>query len=386
MSRLSTRTKTRTAVPSRVTAQAWLAAALCVGLLASGCSFRQRTHDAEAIAGALARLKEAAAVLGSMSVTFRVEDLPDHIEFPASLGTETTYALPVRIDAARSAAQVFALEAVAAPGGARAPATPARLRTEIRSVSQYDDLDITVRRFQTSRVDKRRYAHIDLGEEEPPGRPGVREFVQLGGGPDLLNPAHVLDLLAGVLTGSVKNLGPAILRELDLGSLQATKHATTRYKLRVSTDKTRSELGLDTEQWKPRQSVLDLMAITGDVNDASVWLDDDGALRRFRVRFRQAPARRFLFSTTVDVRLRRGLDTSVAKLFPRVAEPATDDVVSLSNAAAVRDLLTGARAQGVELLRAAEQLAEQFAAKLDPLALVALAQLSAPANPGAPQR
>jgi hypothetical protein len=141
-------------------------------------------------------------------------------------------------------------------------------------------------------------------------------------GSNLVNPAYMLDLLRGALTGSVEKVGVEPVR--------ATR--ATHFKLNISPEKAFENAP------KARQEVmiacLSMMGVTSDIVSSDVWLDDDGLPVRIKVRLKQVIDRRdviqlnvtldlFDFGTPVDIALPKDDDTaevdSVAALGPSIA-------------------------------------------------------------------
>jgi hypothetical protein len=97
----------------------------------------------------------------------------------------------------------------------------------------------------------------------------------------LLHPVHLLQLVAGALTGSVKRVAPE-----PIGG-----EPTSHYKVNLSLDNADRELKLSEKDRDARRAVFTALAVKGDVLPAEVWVDGQGRLRRLQMRLTQRPAR-----------------------------------------------------------------------------------------------
>ena len=108
------------------------------------------------------------------------------------------------------------------------------------------------------------------------------------------HPAVLVDLIAGALTGSIEEVGTEEVNGVD----------TTHYEVNVAVDKAFGDTRRGRYPEDRREQVerlIELLAIDGDVHPADVWLDADGLVRRFSIRFRQEPQTRVEFRMIVSM-------------------------------------------------------------------------------------
>ena len=148
-------------------------------------------------------------------------------------------------------------------------------------VSLTDDRVLYARRKTKSRADKRPWVRLELDRLDDIAKPRLEALIaqQNAGTLAVLSPSLVTDLLAGVLTGSVKQQG-------------VDKEGNRRLTFNVSVDKANRELDLTDDERDDRKRLLRALAITGDIFKASATLRADGSLARLILRFVERPDKR----------------------------------------------------------------------------------------------
>lgn len=254
-------------------------AVLCLAtmaLLAAACGAQQKKEDAERIVSAVERLTQASTAKAELRQSITLERLRDEIRLPGIKEGFTSPAVVAPLDIEFRTRRVMAT----VPG-----ATP-------------DQAAVPVQVFSDTRVFQRQ------ASDAAPG--GGREWTTLdlrtlyddregdiGGhaGSNLINPSYVVDLLAGALTGSIKEVGKVDVRGTP----------TTHYEFNLA-----PETAFEDAPDRRREAVeagLLLMGAIDDVLPAEVWLDDEGLPRRIAVKIRQARDRRTVIRLNVELDL-----------------------------------------------------------------------------------
>jgi hypothetical protein len=164
-------------------------------------------------------------------------------------------------------------------------------------------------------------------------------------GGNLVGPATVVDIVRGVLTGSVKADG----QETIAGA------PTTRYKVNVDLDKAFKHA--PTSQREAFEAVRVLGGMTGVVHPGRVWLDPSGQLRRVELRLRQHFARNVTLELTVDMQL-SALGGPVA-----IALPPKQEVADVGDVSALAAAMQSSRDTGAAGAGAVQQPAPQGSGK-----------------------
>jgi RNA-binding protein YhbY len=104
----------------------------------------------------------------------------------------------------------------------------------------------------------------------------------------MLNPAHLFQLLPGVLTGSIENLG-----EEEVAGVPTT-HFRANFDAKRATEDARQE------RRESIDTALELMSVTKrDAIKGDVWIDAEGVPRKVRMELRQKFTRRDIISVNV---------------------------------------------------------------------------------------
>jgi hypothetical protein len=131
-------------------------------------------------------------------------------------------------------------------------------------------------------------------------------------GAPTISPTLAVDLLAGILTGSIENEGSA-----DVGGV-----ATTHYKGRLSQDAAVRDLR-DEDRQEAIVRLFETMGMQDDIFPVEVWLDGEGRPRALRFTPEQHKDRVNLFRTTYEWRFSYGVAGE-----PVVLPSAADTVTS----------------------------------------------------------
>ena len=178
------------------------------------------------------------------------------------------------------------------------------------------DTEMFAKRLNARPTERRTWARLDLADLVDDERPiDTREMTAgqvLLSVASTINPAYLLDLVEGTLTGSVKSAGQE----------QVGDASTTRYDMNISFEKALDELDFDDEEQAVRMRLFRLLRASGDVVPARVWIDDDGRLRRLEVELKQRITRRR--SNELTMRLELGAFGTAAAVEP----PAKDVTVT----------------------------------------------------------
>jgi hypothetical protein len=243
-----------------VTVRATTAIAAAVALSAlPGCAALDKRQDADLLRGAAARIAAQKTVTGTLRSTVTVKRTRIGTPPPPPRPATTS---SVRIDLTTHRSSI---DAPAAAGGA-----------------------IPVTLFSEDIVYQRRIGQAGSGTTE--GRPWVklsfeslkvRRALSPGSGygyADALNPAYLLDMLRGTLTGSVERRG-----QEDVGGT-----STTRYDVNIGLDKAFKDVPERRRDGIEAYTVISGISLSR-VAPATVWLGADGLPRRIQVTMSQRP-------------------------------------------------------------------------------------------------
>lgn len=280
------RSKFRGDGPGRAAAR--LLAVVLVGGLLTGCSLGDKAHLADRIIGGVDRLETAGPAQGTLAVSLRLVDMPVGAASFAPGGASPPAGLP-------GGASIL---------GAPVPMTVdvARQRSTLGPPDDvqylFDGLTGYGRRVEAAQGDARPWMKVDLAALEA-GDSKVN-FTRLP--PEAvrnaLNPSFVTDLIAGALTGSIK--------ESTRSAEAVGGVATTRYDANFDIEKAVQDTRRDRYPERDRDALyeaLDLLGFSGRVFPGTVWLDRDGVPRRFRIELRISPRKGFVFEVGLDLEI-----------------------------------------------------------------------------------
>ena len=255
-------------------------ALVALALSLAACGLGEREGFAREIEGASRRAAESGTAVGTLGIGFELDVSslpPDAREQALEANAQATgdpvvtYDVVVDLDRRRAAYLVDGTPKVV-----------------------FDDLEVYGTRHDAIPEEARPWVLVDLrdiDDEESPVDPQREGPVA---GIEAVNPAVLLDLAAGPLTGSIERIG----REDGL----------TGYRANFDLDKALTDVGrrrYDDEHLEPTQLVLDLLGTAGTMHPGEVWLDDEGRARRFRIEIKRANEFGFSFIMVLHLELER---------------------------------------------------------------------------------
>lgn len=259
-----------------------LAAVLAV---VAGCGLGDRAERAERVIDSVDLLDAAGPATGTMTVRLTVIEVPDALGgVPMLTVTGPTTDLAVDLRAQR-----------AALGPLDAPE------------QIFDGLVTYGRRLDAQDGDARPWMKLDAAAL--PDGDGKVDVTLLA--PEALrnalNPVLVLDLIAGALSGSV-----------DLAEQPDTvaDASTTRYDANFDIEKALEGTRRGRYPERDREAIYDelrLLNLSGRVFPGSVWLDEEGRPRRFRIDLRVSPQKGLTLALRLSIDLDRIGEGSVPK-------------------------------------------------------------------------
>lgn len=168
-------------------------------------------------------------------------------------------------------------------------------------------------------ADKRPWVRLELerlDDIEVPRLEALRND-QNAGAIAVISPQFVLDLLRGVLTGSVKT------RPVDGGGKTV--------EFNTSIDKANRELRKSEDERDDRQRLLRSLAITGDIFKGVAQLRADGTLRALQLELKERPDRRTQLKILVDLDMDKGPKNAIS-----LDAPGRDISIRVGSLAALR--------------------------------------------------
>jgi hypothetical protein len=242
-----------------MTARRLLVVVVALSLLAGACSQGERKRLGDALAHS-AKLTTASLYAGRISVSLRPKKVPtDGSQQLRITGTGTLGQLAVTLDRGRRRAAFSP-----APGAA--------------AIVLFDASAVYARRVTRSTADRRKWARFEYERLPDVDVPSIMELSQSAGPGDIavLDPVFITDLLAGVLTGSIK------LEKTDADGGRLLSFNT-------SISKAERKLKIDESDRKERKKLLRSLAITGDIQHGEAILRKDGTIASLRVAFASRP-------------------------------------------------------------------------------------------------
>jgi len=282
-------------------------AALVVALLA-GCGLGDRQQRADAIISSVDAAFAARQASGTLTTSMRFVRLPDGAGVESITGgaaaagvagagiqqaMQQELTVATTLDLARGRAQVALQSHADAP------------------FALYDGLVSYGRRWSAGPRDARPWVRVDgtditKGEEVDPTQDAPSFFAFA------LNPIVLVDLIAGPLAGSVRDLGVETIDGAE----------TTRYSANFDIDKvvkkTRRKRYPE-ETRRAFEDVLKVLAVSGPIHKGEVWIDGDGRPRRFTIRLKEEPIRHFVIEHTITLDL-QAFGTKAAVALPSARE------------------------------------------------------------------
>jgi hypothetical protein len=282
-------------------------AVTCAASLALGaCSLGERQAQADRIIAAVELVDADEALLGTLSAQVRVVRLPDAA---GVMGLDAEDVLGEGASVGSAIAEV-----VIEPATRRAAlATAERGRFQV-----FDGDAIYGRRYDAQPNEARPWLVVELDD--------IGDGVELDLTADpatlvmnALSPVLLVDLIAGVLAGSVREIGP------DEVAGVATTHYEANFDIDKSIHDTR-ESRYDEDRRESLEDLLDLLGADGRVHAGDVWLDADGRPRRYFLSFVVSPQRGFEVAVDLDLTL-----TGYGPVGPPIAVPEDRELVQLES-------------------------------------------------------
>jgi hypothetical protein len=291
-----------------------VAALVAAVVLAPACSLGDRAEQADRIAASLRPLTER-PVFGQVSL------IATPLSAPATADTS-----PAAIAATQAQARIPQLVFGLALDLAHRRATVVRAAeapaTTFDEIAVFDDTAAYVVRQKTGGASssERGWSRLEFQDLDDKGDPSLQGVANNVGAPTvgLINPAHAIELLRGVLSGSVD-----VQPRTKIDGI-----AVEHYKVRLSREDSAHELHLDEHEWDARRQALRLLGVKADVMKAEVWLTTDGRLQRVEIVLPVRPSRRL----KVDLALRFDLAAAGGEA-PAVVLPKADDVLTVDSPA-----------------------------------------------------
>lgn len=236
---------------------------LILVLLASSCSLGPREDWAEAMRDAFDAARDAGAATVRQSVTVKV--------------IETNIRQEPQPLIARS-------EGTAEFGSRRAELVGTGVR-KTRVV--YDDLAVYASRSKASVAEGKPWARFDYEREPDTDIDDNDRRMAVGAG--LISPVIALEILQGVLTGSLEEEGTGM----------KAGEQTTRYSARLAPDAAVTEIR-DEDRKEGVERLFATLGVQQDDFPVDVWVDDANHVRGLRFRMRQQKDRVNAFSMDVS--------------------------------------------------------------------------------------
>jgi hypothetical protein len=270
-----------------------LAAAAALALLPlAACGLGDKEGYADAIIDATERAFEAGTALGTLSVSMQVIEAPDGI---ASIG-----GTQLGGDMADAAQAQMMQESRALVAEMTLDLDRDRAALTIPGVDTpfvlFDGMDAYGRRYDAGERDARPWVRVDLEDLDDGGSELSPTDDQPFIGAYAINPIALLDIAAGPLTGSIERVG-----EEEIDGVAVTRYDANFDIEKVLRDTRRGRW--PEEKREALEDVLDVLAVRGTTHEGHVWLDADGNPRRFKLRLREEPIRKFLLDVIIQLDL-----------------------------------------------------------------------------------
>lgn len=266
-----------------VRVRALVAGAVAVALLPA-CGLGDKQAMADRVVDAVEALTEEGTATGTVGVT------ATFVRFPESM-TALAEQRGIDLETPPPTNEVV-LDVALDLDAARA-----RLGAADDPLEIFDDLEVYGIRQAAAEDDARPWAFVDLGdldEGEAEVDPDQDAAILAIGA---INPAVLVDLAAGALTGSIEDAGTE-----SVAGVETTRY-DANFDLEKTTEDTRDDR-YDDDKRETLDALFDLLTVRGTVHAGSVWVDGDGVLRQVVLRFETEPE----LDTIVEVALRLTID------------------------------------------------------------------------------
>lgn len=284
-----------------------LVTALAAVVMLGACSLGEKQELADRVVRA--RSLDAGTRAAVISVGFELLEMPAGFEVPVPEGAAPAAGASLG-GGAWEAVVSFAdgRSAVVAPANAaaRIAALAGAAPSEAPLLLVADDESLLVRRPAGQVVAARPWFRLALDRAKETSKPDVTSVLtsRSAGDAAVLTPSLMLDLLAGVLPGSVEERDGAVTG-------------------RFSFDKAAREDDLSDDEIEAREHAFRLFAITDDVHDFEVVLDDEGTIESLRFRLKMTPDKVNSFELTWTMEVKGDA--------PAISVPDAEAVVSITS-------------------------------------------------------
>ena len=260
-------------------------AALAIAPLAA-CGLGEREAHADAIADGVEAAIAAGSARGTVSATLRVIEVPDVGVSVGGIAIAVDSADPAELPPFPPIELAMAIDFEHGRSGVQSEAV----------LQVFDGLDLYGIRHAAAERDARPWVLLDL-EGLDDGDSGLDPLQD----PPLLamnaiSPVVLVDLASGPLTGSIEHRG-----EETVAGVRATRYEANFDIEKVLTKSRRT--AYDEDRREAVERLFDALGVKGTVHPGEVWIDEDGLLRRFDLRLRVEPIRRFAFEVGLRIEL-----------------------------------------------------------------------------------
>jgi hypothetical protein len=235
-----------------------IAVAVLVALVSGACAQGDRKRQGDALSHA-AKLTTKGIYVGQLSLSLRPKKIAGGAAQMQLVSGGTLGQLAVTLDR----------------GQRRAALSPA---PGARSIVLFDPAAVYARRVTRSAADRRKWARFEYKRLPDVSVPTLRQLGASSGPGDIavLDPVFLTDLLAGVLTGSIR----LEKKDNDGGTLLS---------FNTSISKAERKIKLKESERKQRKKLLRSLAITGDIHKGQAILRADGTVSSVRITFAEHP-------------------------------------------------------------------------------------------------
>jgi hypothetical protein len=269
-----------------------LAAVTALALPLAACGLGDKEAYADAIVDATDRAFDSGTVSGTLAVSMQVIRFPDGM---AAFG-----GVQLGGDMAEAAQDQAMAESQALVADVVLDLERDRASVQIPGTEHpfvlFDGMEAYGRRYDAGERDARPWVRVDLADLDDGGSELSPTEDQPFIGGYAISPVALLELASGPLTGSIER---ASTDEID--GVPVTRYDANFDIEKVLRDTRRSAWPEDRRD--AFEDVLDVLAVRGSTHEGQVWLDDDGNPRRFKLRLREEPIRKFLIDVIIQLDL-----------------------------------------------------------------------------------
>lgn len=274
-----------------------------VAVAFAGCGVGEKDEHATRIRASRAVVAESAPATGQLRFELGIDE---------ELVNELESTQRAQVEAALAAGAAPRVDVSTIVDGASRRATISLDPGSPEPATVFVDTEMFAKRRNARPSERRTWARLDLEDLTEAERPlDTREMTAsqvLTAVASTLNPAYLLDLVEGTLTGSVEVRGTELIREVE----------TTRYAMNISLEKALTELDFDDQQQEVRTRLFRMLGSRQEVIPARAWIDTEGRLRRLELELEQRVTRRR--KNTLNVRLELASFGGEAALAPPAQE------------------------------------------------------------------